>query len=70
VQLGKRVRAIRERKGLSQEAAATAAHLDAKHFQAIESGRANITFATLFGLARAFEMPMTSLVRGIGGTAK
>ena len=69
-QFGTRVRSLREQKGLTQEAAASAAHLDGKHIQAIERGHANITLATMLGLARGLDVPLVSLVRGIGERPK
>jgi transcriptional regulator with XRE-family HTH domain len=49
-----RVRALREARGLSQEAFAERAGLKYKHYQAIEAGRKNdIRFSTLAKLAKA-----------------
>lgn len=63
--LGKRVRALREQRGLTQEAAAGKAQLDAKHYQAIEYGRSNVTVASLVGIARAFGVTLSELFEGV-----
>jgi transcriptional regulator with XRE-family HTH domain len=67
VRLGKRVRRLRQERGLSQEVAAERAAIDAKHLQAIEGGRANVTFASLVGIARA--LGVQSLSSSNGGIA-
>jgi transcriptional regulator with XRE-family HTH domain len=63
--LGKRVRRLRQEKGLSQEDAAELAAIDSKHLQNIEGGRANVTFASLLGIARALGVRLSVLVEGI-----
>lgn len=60
-QLGARVRELRLRQRLTQEALAREAALDPKHVQLIEYGRTNTTVATLTALARALGVPMTAL---------
>ncbi len=59
--LAKRVRALREAAGLSQEEAAARGRLDAKHWQAIEGAQTNPTIATLVGVARALRVPLAAL---------
>jgi DNA-binding XRE family transcriptional regulator len=61
VRLGKRIRALRCERGLTQEEAAHRATLDAKHLQAIESGRINVTFASLVGIARSLGVAVAAL---------
>jgi ribosome-binding protein aMBF1 (putative translation factor) len=63
--LGKRVRTLRLERGLTQEEAAARAALDAKHFQAIEGGRANVTMASLVGIARALGVRLAELFEGV-----
>lgn len=63
--LGKRVRALRQERGLTQEQAAERAALDAKHFQAIEGGRTNVTMASLVGIARALGVRLAELFEGV-----
>jgi transcriptional regulator with XRE-family HTH domain len=53
--LAARLRAVRTRLGLSQEAAAERVGIHAKHLQRLESGRSNPTVATLAALAHAYD---------------
>jgi ribosome-binding protein aMBF1 (putative translation factor) len=63
--LGKRVRRLRLEKEFSQEDLAERASLDAKHVQAIEAGQANITFASLVGIAKALGVKLAELFKGV-----
>jgi transcriptional regulator with XRE-family HTH domain len=63
--LGKRIRALREAKGLTQEELATRAQLDAKHIQTIEAGKTNTTVASLVGIAAALDGRLTDLFEGV-----
>jgi transcriptional regulator with XRE-family HTH domain len=62
---GRRVRALREERKLTQERAAELAGLDARHLQAIEAGEANVTMSTLSGLARSLSVAMAELLDGV-----
>ncbi len=59
------MRRLRQDKGLSQEDAAELAAIDSKHLQNIEGGRANVTFASLLGIARALGVRLSVLVEGV-----
>ena len=59
--LGKRVRALRLERNLTQEQAAETAKLDEKHWQDIERARTNPTVATLVGIARALKVTVSQL---------
>jgi transcriptional regulator with XRE-family HTH domain len=63
--LGKRLRSLREKAGLTQVEIAEAAQLDEKHYQTIESGLANVTFSTLVALARAFGISLGKLLEDV-----
>lgn len=65
--LGRRVRELRIERGLTQEEAAAAAALDAKHFQAIEAGQSNVTMATLVGVTSALGVSLSQLFEGVDG---
>jgi transcriptional regulator with XRE-family HTH domain len=65
VRLGKRIRALRAERELTQEAAAEAARLDEKHWQDIEAGRTNPTVATLVGIARSLKVRLFDLFDGV-----
>ena len=62
--LGRRIRELRRQADLTQEAAASAAKIDAKHLQAVEAGATNATIATLIGIARALGVRLADLVEG------
>jgi transcriptional regulator with XRE-family HTH domain len=59
--LGKRVRALRLERKLTQGEAAERAKLDEKHWQDIERARTNPTVATLVGVARALKVSLSEL---------
>jgi DNA-binding XRE family transcriptional regulator len=59
--LGRRVRALRTERELTQEEAAEIAKLDEKHWQDIEGARTNPTVATLVGIARALKVTLSEL---------
>jgi DNA-binding XRE family transcriptional regulator len=59
--LGKRVRALRLERKLTQEQASEIAKLDEKHWQDIEGARTNPTVATLVGIARALKVTVSEL---------
>ena len=63
--LGKRVRRLRQEKGLTQEQVAERAALDAKHLQAIEGGHVNVTFASLVGIGKALGLKLAELLKGV-----
>jgi transcriptional regulator with XRE-family HTH domain len=63
--LGRRVRTLRLGLQLTQERAATLAHLDPKHLQTIEAGKTNTTVASLVGLARALGVPLSELFEDV-----
>jgi transcriptional regulator with XRE-family HTH domain len=56
---------LRRAKGMTQEDAAAKAHLDPKHFQAIEAGRANLTMASLVGIAHSLGVRLSELFSGV-----
>lgn len=61
--LGRRVREIRKRKGLSQEDMISHG-FSARHWQQIEAGRP-ITVKTLLRICETFDVPLVRLVRGL-----
>ena len=60
--LGRRLRALREEAGLTQEKAARKARITRQHLQRIEGGKANPQAKTLFELSRACGSTMESIV--------
>ena len=62
--LGVRLRAIREERELTQEAAAERAGIHAKHLSVIEIGKTNISFGSLVALAYAYQVSLEALFKG------
>lgn len=63
--LGRRLRALRLAGEWTQEEVAERARVDAKHYQALESGLSNVTFATLLAVARALGVTLSELFDGV-----
>lgn len=61
--LGKAIRQLRERKGLTQEAVAHDAGVTTATLGVIERGQSNPTWATLKGIAEALSVPMIEIAR-------
>ena len=61
--LGRRVRDLRKRKGLTQEDMISRG-FSARHWQQIEAGRP-ITMKTLLRISRVFGVPLVRLLRGL-----
>jgi transcriptional regulator with XRE-family HTH domain len=59
--LGGRIRRLRDRKGLSQEALADLARLDRSYMSGIERGIRNVSILNLVKIARALGLHVTSL---------
>jgi len=63
--LGKKIRALREKQRLSQEALADLCGLNRMHIGIIEQGKINLTLATLDKVARNLKTTCAALLRGI-----
>ena len=63
VELGRRIRAIREKKGLSQEAVALACGLDRSYFGGIERGEHNVAVINLEKIALSLGIPLRDLFK-------
>ncbi len=57
--VGRRVRELREAKGLTQVVVAAKLEVATQRIQFIESGKANLTLATLIELANALDAPLS-----------
>ncbi len=64
-QIGKRVRQLRENKGLSQEALAAICNLHRTYIGLIERGERNLSVSTVEVVARGLEVPASELFTGI-----
>jgi transcriptional regulator with XRE-family HTH domain len=63
---GANVRALREKKGVSQEALAELADLHRTYVGGIERGERNVSLLNIAYLARALDVPPAELMSGIG----
>ena len=66
LQLGERVRQLREARGWSQEGFAHEGGLGRSFTGAIERGEKDIRLSTLIKLARALGVSLSQLLKGIG----
>jgi transcriptional regulator with XRE-family HTH domain len=60
--LGNRIRAERERKGISQERLAELATVHRTYIGGIERGERNVAFLNILKIARALSVPPSSLL--------
>ena len=63
VNLGKKIRSIREKKGLSQKAAALASGLDRSYYGGVERGEHNIALVNIEKIAIALEVSLKDLFK-------
>ena len=59
---GKKVRAVRKSKGISQEVLADLAGLHRTYVSSVERGERNVTITTIEKLARALGVTMSALI--------
>jgi transcriptional regulator with XRE-family HTH domain len=62
IQLGKRVRALREQRGISQEALADLAEIHRNYISQIEGGKRNLSFFNVVKIARALKVTPSKLL--------
>ncbi len=63
VSFGKRIRAIRQKKGLSQEEAALASGLDRSYYGGVERGEHNIALINIEKIAKALQISLRDLFK-------
>src|SRR4051812_11639811 len=61
--LGKAIRQLRERRRMTQEVLGRKASLTGRSLSAIETGRANPTWATVSDIASALDVPVSTLAK-------
>lgn len=66
LQLGERVRQLREQRGWSQEGFAHEGHLGRSFAGAIERGEKDVRLSTLLKVARTLGVSLSQLLKGIG----
>lgn len=64
---GTRVRAERERLGVSQEELADRAGMHRTYLGGVERGERNVGLLNILRIARALGIPASALFRGVGG---
>ncbi len=67
---GQRLREIRQKKGLSQEELAFLAGLHRTYVSSAERGQRNVSLVNIEKLARALEVDITEMFRGMGAGAQ
>ncbi len=64
--LGRKLRELRQKRGISQEVLAALAGLNRNYVNQVELGRRNVSIVNLAKLADALGVDLAALVRGIG----
>lgn len=59
--IGQRIISLREKKGLSQSDLARACNKDRQAIEKLENGRVNPTLYTLYEVAKALELPLSTI---------
>ena len=67
VKLGEKVRALRDRQGISQEELAHLAGLDRTYVGGVERGERNLTILSSLKICGALEVSLSTLVEGVEG---
>lgn len=65
LQLGKRIRALREQRGISQEALADLADIHRNYISQVEGGKRNLSFFNVVKIARALKVTPSKLLAPI-----
>lgn len=65
VELGKRIRALRKQKGLSQEKFALLINMDRTYFSSVEAGKRNISIQNIKKIADGLDVTISALFDGI-----
>lgn len=62
IAIGKKIKSIRESKGITQQAVADICDFEKSNVSRIESGRTNMTIKNLFKISQALNVKMKELV--------
>lgn len=65
IQVGMRIKDLRDREGVSQENLALRIGMDRSHLASIETGRRNVTLLNLAKIARGFGISLADFFEGI-----
>lgn len=63
---GKRLKALRNSAGISQEKFALKIGMDRTYYASVEAGRRNISLENIKKIADGFEIPLSELFHGVG----
>ena len=66
-QFGKRVRQLRQAKGLSQEDLAELCQLDRTYISSLERGKRNVSLRNIAAITAALNIPLAQFFEGIAG---
>ena len=64
-QLGKRIRAFRQKMGISQEELADRAEIHRNYISQVEGGKRNLSFYSVVKVARALKVTPSKLIESI-----
>ena len=64
-EVGKRIRDLRNKKGLSQEKFAAKIGMDRTYFASIELGKRNVALKNIEKIANGLDVPLSDLFKGI-----
>ena len=65
VELGKKIKQLRMKKGLSQEKFALEIGMDRTYFASVEAGKRNISICNIKKIADGLEMSLSELFEGL-----
>ena len=65
IRFGRALRRRRENLGVSQEAFADLCHMDRSYVGGIERGERNVALVNIEKIAKALQIPVTQLFRGV-----
>ena len=64
-EVGKRIRELRNKTGLSQEKSAAKIGMDRTYFASIELGKRNVALKNIEKIANGLDVPLSDLFKGI-----
>lgn len=65
VKLGKRIRELREKQGISQEKFALKIEMDRTYYSSVENGKRNISIENLYKIASGLNTNLELLFKGV-----
>lgn len=63
--IGLRLKELRQKTGLSQEAFALSINMDRTYYASIESGKRNVALVNLEKIAKGFKVSLSELFKGV-----